>query len=307
MGQRIGVIVRPPGDPARVEELQRAIGALRAEGHAVSARMTFGRGDATRAARLAARRRFDVVVAAGGDGTINEVVNGLAREPYQPRLCVVPFGTANDFARGLGLPSDIGDALRIAVDGDVAGVDVARVNQRCFVNVSTGGFGADATRSAPAAVKRRFGPLAYLIAGAKRFVRFEPQQARFVADGRVVHDGDFIFFAVGNARLTGGGTVVTPRAEFGDGRLDAVVVCGASRLDFIAMLPDLRRGSHLESEGVLYLRAARFEVIANERIQVNADGEPLEDSSFRYRVMPRPIRLMVPRVESRESRVESRV
>lgn len=293
MSQRIALIVRPPGDEERVETLRRAVAALRAEGHVVVPRMTFGPGDATRSARAAARRRFDVVVAAGGDGTINEVVNGLAREEWQPRLGIVPFGTANDFARGLGLPSDIEAALRVAVSGQAVGVDVARVNGRCFVNVSTGGFGADATRAAPQSVKRRFGRLAYLVSGARRLIVFQLQQARFRADGRVVHDGDFVFFAVGNARLTGGGTRVTPRAEFGDGRLDVMIVCGVSRLDFLAMLPDLRRGSHMESPGVLYLRASRFEVESPSPVLVNADGEPLEGTSFRYRLMPRPINLMV--------------
>jgi diacylglycerol kinase (ATP) len=161
-------------------------------------------------------------------------------------------------------------------------VDVARVNRRCFINVSTGGFGADATRGASRMAKRRLGALAYLVHGARRLMDFEPSPARFVVDGEVVHDGPFIFFAVGNARWTGGGTRVTPRADHGDGKLDVVVVTGDSRLDFLTLLPDLRAGTHLESPDVRYLRASVFEVESAARIPVNADGETVAGRSFRY-------------------------
>jgi YegS/Rv2252/BmrU family lipid kinase len=173
-------------------------------------------------------------------------------------------------------------------------VDVAVVNRRCFVNVSTGGFGAEATEEAPPEAKRLLGPLAYLLTGAKKLVEFKPNRARFRADGAVVHDGDFVFFAVGNARLTGGGTKIAPRAEPGDGRLDVVLVGDVSRMDFLALLPDLRAGTHIESPNVLYLRARTIDVDAPEPFPVNADGEPLRARRYRYRLLERPLQVIVP-------------
>lgn len=293
-GRTLALIVRPPGDESKVRVLQDVVRDLRAEGYAVHPRMTFEAGDAKRFAAAAARRGADLILTAGGDGTINEVINGLARVERIPRLGIVPFGTANDFAAGLRLPEDPMHAVRVALDGRPLEVDIAQVNRRCFVNVSTGGFGAEATEAAPLEAKRLLGPLAYVLSGAKKFVQFQPGKARFRADREIVHDGDFVFFAVGNARLTGGGTRITPRAEFGDGKLDIVIVGGVSRMDFLALLPDLRAGTHLESPDVLYLRARRFEVESPEPIAVNADGEPMRARRFRYRLIDRTIRIMVP-------------
>lgn len=279
-----------------MKALQSVVRDLRAAGHRVVARVTFEGGDARRFATRATRAGFDLVLAAGGDGTINEVVNGLARAEHLPRLGIVPFGTANDFATSLGVPDDPAEAVRVALTGKVLEADIARVNARFFINVSTGGFGAQATEEAPLGVKRKFGPLAYVISGAKKLIEFQPWRARFSADGTVVHDGEFVFFAVGNSRLTGGGTRITPRAEFGDGKLDIVLVRGVSRMDFLSLLPDLRAGTHMESPDVLYLRAHRFELEASAEIPVNADGEPMRARRFRYRLMERPLRIMVPLV-----------
>jgi diacylglycerol kinase (ATP) len=294
MHRNIVLVVRPPADEARLEELRAAVRALRADGHRLRVRVTFEAGDARRFARGAALAGADVVVAAGGDGTINEVVNGLAAAETDTALAVLPFGTANDFARMLELPDELEASLRVAVDGVAVPIDVATVNRRCFVNVSTGGFGATASQAASRGIKRRLGRVAYLITGARRLVRFDFCSAAFVADGDVVHRGPFAFFAVGNARWTGGGTQVTPAADPGDGRLDVVIVTGQSRLDLLTLLPAIRSGSHLDDEHVLYVRAARLEVRTRDEIPVNADGERVAGRRFRYGLLDRRLPLMVP-------------
>ncbi|NIR61205.1 MAG: YegS/Rv2252/BmrU family lipid kinase, partial [Gammaproteobacteria bacterium] len=240
----------PRGEPERIEELRAVVRRLRAEGHEVTPRLTFEAGDAVHFAREAVRARVDLVIAVGGDGTVNEVVNGLGRARWQPRLGIVPIGTANDFAAGLGLPHAVPEAVRVAVAGRAVAVDVARVNRRLFVNVSTGGFGAEATEHTSLETKRLLGPLAYLVTGVREFVELHPTRGRFTVDGRPFYAGEFLLFAVGNARRTGGGSVLTPRAEFGDGKLDLMVVEAMPRLEFLALLPDLRAGTHLESPGV---------------------------------------------------------
>jgi YegS/Rv2252/BmrU family lipid kinase len=234
------------------------------------------------------------VLAAGGDGTINEVVNGITRCAWQPRLGVVPIGTANDFARTLGLPESVEEAAEVALEGRPVAVDVGEVNRRCFINVSSGGFGADATESAPQEAKRRLGKLAYLLTGAKQLVEMKPGCARFVGDEGEIFDGEFFFFAVGNARRTGGGQLVTPRAELGDCKLDVVIVPALPRLDFLALLPDLRAGTHLESADVLYVQTRKLEIQAAEPVRVNADGEALGARSFSYRILERPLSVMLP-------------
>lgn len=292
MKRSIAVVVRPPGDEARLEALRAAVEAVRSAGHRVGVRLTFEGGDARRFARSAARAGWDVVVAAGGDGTVNEVVNGLARVPGRTLMAVVPMGTANDFASALGVPEDLEAALRLAAEGPARAVDVARVNRRCFINVSTGGFGADTSQEASRALKKHLGGFAYVLSGVENMMKFEVHSARFSVGGEVVHDGEYIFFAVGNARQTGGGTPLTPLAEVGDGRLDIMLVHGMSRLQFMALLPDLRAGTHLDSPHVSYFRADRFDVEDAGDIVVNADGEHVAGESYHYDVLARPLHVV---------------
>jgi lipid kinase YegS len=289
-------LIAKPKNPSVIKELQRAVKWLRSQGHSVHPRLTFDKHDAVRYARLATRKRADLIIAAGGDGTVNEVVNGIARVETErtPRLAVIPLGTANDFAKGLQIPMTVQEATELAVQGNVADVDVAEVNERCFVNVSTGGFGPDITEEASSKSKARFGKLAYLFTAVKKLSDLQPMHARFELDSGVLYDGPFFFFAVGNARQTGGGTPVTPRADYSDAQLDVAVVTGEKKRDFISLLPDLRAGSHPDDPDVLYVKTRTLQVHASDDIAVNADGEPLKGSRFDYRILSRRIRVMRP-------------
>lgn len=294
MSQSLVVVVRPHASAEQMDALRDAVKMLRAAGHEVSARVTFEEGDGERFAREAADAGVDVVVAAGGDGTINEVVNGLGGALRRPRFAVVPLGTANDFAVGLGVPPETADAMRVAVEGRARRVDLPSVNDRYFINVSTGGFGAEATEQAAAESKRMLGAWAYVVTGARQFVDLKPVAGVFEADGRILSEGDFLLFAVGNARQTGGGSMLTPRAELDDGRLDLLVVRAVPRLDFLSMLPDLRAGTHLESPDIVYAQATSFVVATEATLSVNADGEPIRGTRFEYRLDPEPLMVMVP-------------
>jgi diacylglycerol kinase (ATP) len=300
---RIDLIINP-GSAEAVQRLRSEVVRLRKEGQRVEPRLTFERGDAWRFAREAAESGSELVIAAGGDGTINEVANGVHEvmtaaqprgggDPVAPRLGVIPLGTANDLARNLGIPLDLESAWAAALRGRSRRVNVGRVNERCFLNVSTGGFGAEATVAAPAGAKRALGTLAYLVEGIKRFAALEPSRARFVA-GEVLFEGAFLLFAVGNSRGTGGGTEITPRASVEDGLLDVCIVKEISRVDFLGLLPDLRAGDHLDHPAVIYRQLRELRVEAEAELQVNADGEPMRDRAFRYSLSPHSLRVMVP-------------
>lgn len=291
---RIIVIAKPAVEGGGPEGLEAVLAELRTRGHEVHSRLTNGRGAGELFARAAAHAGADLVLAVGGDGTINEVVNGLAPFERPPRLGIIPAGTANDFAHALELPMSVAEAAAVAVSGRATPMDVAQVNDRYFINVSTGGFGADATRTARSPLKRLLGPFAYVLSGARRLARFAPACAAFEVDGTALYEGPFAFFAVGNSWRTGGGTRVTPRAERGDGALDVVIVGNVSRFDLLTLLPDLRAGTHLESPDVLYLRARRLEVRGSEVLRVNADGEPVSAARLRYGVLERRLEVMTP-------------
>jgi diacylglycerol kinase (ATP) len=286
--------------PETVERIRTAVLALREDGHEVRPRLTFEAGDARRFAREAAVGGAGVVVAGGGDGTVNEVANGLhdhllagGEGAAAPKLAILPLGTANDLANTLGIPPEIEAAIMLAVAGVPTESNVGLVNGRCFLNVSTGGFGAEATGDAPVAAKRALGTLAYLIEGIKRFAALKPARARFRAD-RMLHDGPFLLFAVGNSSRTGGGTQLTPNARMSDDLLDVCIVKEISRVDFLGLLPDLRAGEHLDHPAVVYRQVSHLEVDSDVELHVNVDGEPMCERSFRYTLSPHRLTLLVP-------------
>lgn len=299
------MVINPPS-PEATEEIRGAVETLRAAGHAVAPRLTFEKNDGRRFAREAADGGCDLVIAAGGDGTIHEVANGIhdylaarahAGQPAgpedAPRLGIVPLGTGNDLAGALDVPADIHTAVAGAVVGRSVPVDVGLMNGEGFLNVSTGGIGAEATEETSDDVKRVLGPVAYFITGVKKFVSLEVSSARF-SDGELIHDGPFLIFAVGNSRRTGGGNWLTPRAELSDGLLDVVIVREMPRRDLLAILPELRAGRHLEHPAVIYRQVKSLTVESSEELSVNVDGEPLGGRTLRYEISPHQICLSLP-------------
>src|SRR5829696_5009761 len=207
-------------------DIRHLVNWVREKGHFVETLTTFNAGAAAAFAADAARRGVDVVAAAGGDGTINEVVNGL--DGYDVPLGIIPLGTANDFAKQVGIPADADHAMDVILQRKPRRLDTASLNGRRFLNVSTAGVGAQATAETPPEVKESLGPIAYAISGMRKLADFRPQHASFVGDG-FTYEGEFLMFAVGLTRSTGGGTMVTPMASTTDGLMDLCIIGGMSR------------------------------------------------------------------------------
>jgi lipid kinase YegS len=266
--------------------LREAVERARAQGHAVEARVTWERDDAVAFARECAARGVDAVVAVGGDGTVNEVLNGLDRSDVP--LGILPLGTANDFARQVGIPADPGPALELILGGTPTRVDTAELNGRRYLNVSTGGLGAEATADTPAEAKEALGFIAYAITGVRKLVELAPRRAYFAGPG-FEYRGEFLLFAVGNGRATGAGTALTPHASITDGLLDLCIVGGMPRGDFARLVLKLKRGEHVGEEGVQYVRLPEILIQSQGAISVNVDGEPSDAHRLEYRVRPRDL------------------
>jgi diacylglycerol kinase (ATP) len=267
-------------------DVRHLVSWVREKGHFVEPYATFEAGAAAAIASDAARRGVDVVVAAGGDGTVNEVVNGL--DGYDVPLGIVPLGTANDFARQVGIPADADHAMDVILQRKPRRLDTAALNGRRFLNVSTGGVGAEATAETPADVKESLGPVAYANSGMRKFAEFKSQYARFVGDG-FEYEGEFLMFAVGLTRSTGGGTMVTPMASAVDGLLDLCIVEGMSRGEFARTVLRVRRGEHVGYEGVRYVQLKWVTIDARDRISVNVDGEMSDSNHLTYRARSRDL------------------
>lgn len=268
--------------------LRHLVQWVRAKGHRVQPRITWEVGDGTEFAREGVAAGADVVVAVGGDGTVNEVLNGL--DGSDTALGIIPLGTANDFARQVGIPADTDHAMDVILQRPPTRIDTAEMNGRRFLNVSTGGVGAEATAETPADAKESLGPLAYAITGVRKLADLSPQRARFSGEG-FEHDGEFLLFAVGNARVTGGGTLFTPRARVRDGLLDLCIIPGMPVAEFTRLILRVKRGEHLSHEGVIYTQLPEIRITSPETLSVNVDGESSTARELVYRARPRDLQV----------------
>jgi len=292
------------GGRAEFPGLRNVVEWVRAKGHTVRARVTWEPGDGAVLAREAIEAGADTVIACGGDGTLNEVVNGL--EGTRVALGIIRAGTANDFARQVSIPDDPNAAMDIILRRKPVVIDTAAMNGRRFLNVSSGGIGAEATAETPADAKASLGPVAYFISGLRKLAGFEPRRALFEAPGlRLEHD--FLLFAVGNARATGGGTLVTPRASVRDGLLDVCIVGAMPRKEFAKLVLRVKRGEHLESEGVRYLQVPWFRITSAQPTTINLDGETSELRQAHYEARPRDLLVHLPRLPGHRRSVEREV
>jgi diacylglycerol kinase (ATP) len=270
------------GDEAgdRLAQMQRRLAAS----HTLDTVLTEAPGDAGRAAAESAARGDERLFVAGGDGTLNEAVNGVSSVPgalARLAIGIVPLGTGNDFATALGIPSEIEDALDVLLQDRVRPVDVGQVNDRTFVNVSAGGFLAEVSEAVDPGLKSVAGRLAYLVGGAKVLLRAEPFQVTLPGGKR-----NALLFAVCNAPMIGGGRLIAPDAIMDDGRLDVCVVQAMDLLAFVALLRRVADGTHIDDPGVEYFRVDRLQLQFDRPVAVNADGEPFEASRCDYQVHP---------------------
>jgi len=280
------------GKVAGNDDLRAAIAWQRALRHRIDVRVTWERGDARRFVSEAGQ--VDLLIAAGGDGTLNEVVHGLMdlSKVERPILGIVPLGTANDFANGCGIPRDPKTALSLCMKGEAVPIDVGKANDHWFINAASSGFGAEITATTSPELKRLLGPAAYTVMGAILAINLHHYQGKVILPGREI-TGSGPVAIVGNGRQTGGGIQVASRACIDDGLLDVLVV---RQISPTALLAAARELQQLPSDGeyISYWQTPWLEVHPEGAIPVNLDGEPLRFSKVRYEAVPRAIQLILP-------------
>lgn len=252
--------------------------------------LTSGPGDAEAAARRAVGDGCTMLFVGGGDGTLNEVLNGVVRENAlaSTTFGIIPLGTGNDFAKAVGLPLDFDQALATLLRNERVEVDVGRVNGRCFVNTSGAGFIAEVSEAVTPQMKTIAGRLAYLVGGAQALMEFEPvDMSLSTQPGSHAFDTKMYAFAACNSPMIGGGRLIAPHAMIDDGRLDFCVIEAMPALEFMALLRRVAKGEHVEDSRVRYFQAERASVRFAREILINTDGEILPAQTCEYDVLPK--------------------
>lgn len=276
---------------ARGEKSQRLRAFLDAKiGPDVTLAPTQYAGHAKTLAAQAADRGFDIVVAAGGDGTINEVVNGL--DPSHVLLGVLPLGTVNVFAEELGIPRKLEAAWNVLQECNVRTIDLgcaeAGGQRRLFVQLAGVGFDAQTVRTNNWELKKKIGMLSYLVAGAQ--VLWEPRRAVDVTPG-----GQGCIVLIGNGRLYGGKLALFPKAQMDDGKLDVCVFEQWNGLAVTRYLLGVLQGKHTQLPDVKYFQTDSFECRAHSTpVLYELDGEDAGEAPVRFSVLPRALRVIAP-------------
>lgn len=248
-------------------------------------------GDATRLAADAARAGQQIVLAGGGDGTLNEVVQALVGSATA--VGAVPLGTVNVWVRELGLSLDPAEATHQLLDGQVRRLDLGRVNGRYFLLMAGLGFDAVAVHAVEGTFKkRRFGPIAFVATGALEALRTRGHRLRLRADGRsfVTNAG---LVTVGNTRLWGGAVKITHHATAADGLLDVCIFPGRSLPTKLRHLFLVVIGRHDADPEVTYLQVRELLVASRPRIPIQVDGEPFGTTPARFEIVPGAVRMLV--------------
>jgi diacylglycerol kinase (ATP) len=259
---------------------------------------TEGPGDASEAAR---EWHEGLLIVAGGDGTINDAVNGLGKAgfPEGVTLGILPAGTGNDLAATLRIPDDPDEAEDVIRQGRVRTLDVARVRsegieERFFINVATGGLGAEISDANEGELKRRWGKLSYLRASLEVAKDFDVKELELYLDDEL-HRVRAVNVVVGNCRYAGGGWLAAPRANPEDGLLDVVIIEKLGLADLLQLAPaSMARADYLGKEGVFSARAKEIRVETQPPgLDFTVDGEVVGDEPARFSVVPGALKVIV--------------
>lgn len=276
----------------RLAEVQQALHAAGIEYESV---VSEDRGHAVELARRAALAGWELIAAAGGDGTINEVVNGLMLaegEGARSRLGIMPIGSGNDFAGALGIPLDLRQAAQRLARGQTHRVDLGRVNGRWFDNSVGIGFEATINIQAHRITWVRGQPQ-YFLAILRSLAHPPYPLVTIHRDGGDPLTKRILIISVGNSRRTGGGFLVTPDALPDDGLLDLCIADAIPRRQILRLLPKVIKGTHRGEPVVELTRIGRLVVESDDPLPVHADGEMLWEDAHRVEVAVEPARLDV--------------
>ena len=238
---------------------------------------------------------YRLLILGGGDGSVSSVVDFLAH--HHVVLGLLPLGTANDFARTLGIPSDIEGACQTIAAGKTVDVDLGLAGDNYFVNVASVGLGVEATRALSPWMKKSVGPLAYPAAAIKAFLTHEPFSAKLTfpdGDHEPVEHERLLQVAVGNGRFYGGGMVVAPESGIDDRNLDVYAIELGRHRDLIGVARYLKSGDFIRNESVTQYRTERVRLETDPELAVNIDGEVVTRTPQNFSVAHNALKVLVP-------------
>ncbi len=238
----------------------------------------------------------DLVIAVGGDGTVNEVIGGIIESHSDIPLAIIPGGTVNDFATYLGLPRSADAIVRMLKEKQTTKVDIGRINHQYFANVVAAGTFSDVSYRVPKSKKARYGPLAYYVEAATQIPELFKTSYQLVirADDKV-YEENALLFLISNTRNIAGFSILASLADVHDGYFDMMVIRKCELTDMIALSKDILLNKHLNSPFLSYIQARKITVEGSAAIPVDIDGEVGPSLPFTLENLHQALTLVVPK------------
>ncbi|MDF2673534.1 MAG: diacylglycerol kinase catalytic region [Clostridiales bacterium] len=247
--------------------------------------------DGTSISRWGAEKGFDRIVAVGGDGTVNDVLNGIVGT--SAALGVIPGGSGNDFIRSINKHKEIKKIINDNIYGKILKSDIGICNGKYFINVASSGFDAQVVMETEKAKKIFSGSLAYIAAVIKTIFMYKGRKVNIKIDDYILTENTLLV-AVANGKYYGGGMLPAPRAELDDGYFDVCHIKQVPKAKMLLLFPRFIKGKHESIKEVSVFKGKKIVIDSNEELPVNLDGETFYSSQINFEILPKGINIIVP-------------
>lgn len=281
--------------------LKKIFKYLKENGFNFEVSYTSHHGEAVELAQKAADNGAELIVSVGGDGTVNEIVNGIMKSKNDPPLGIIPLGWANDFIKSTNIPSDIIEACKILIKGKTKKIDIGVINNQIyFANICGIGFDAEVALLANQIKSKHpnlriLSAFVYVFATVKKLLSpFGYHNVKIKFDEQEIHS-KILFIAVGNGKFYGGRFKITPEAILDDGLLEVCLVEEMGRFKYLSIIPKAFKGTHSSVKGINFYRAKEVIIQSSETILAQVSGEVIEgQKEFTITLLPKSLKLIVP-------------
>lgn len=291
------IILNPSSGKEKAEEYkEQIVEVLKKDYGQVTVEYTKEGGDATKFASRACEEDFNLVVSMGGDGTVSEVINGLAPHKTRPIYGILPLGTVNDLSQALEIPQNVDEAIKMMGNGRIRKIDIGKINDQYFGNVVAVGRVPEAIHEVTVEEKSKLGSLAYYIKGMKRILEKETFNVKLSFNDDE-WEGEIAAIIMGLTKSLGTLDKIFPKAKVDDGVLHVIVVRDLSLIETLKLTPSLLTENLEDSENITYMTLAKIKVeaLGEKEYSSDIDGDKGPDLPIEVQVLPSYLEVMVPR------------
>ncbi len=293
--KRVKIIVNPSSGRQNVESrIDLLAKLLLDDGYIVGKFFTQEKDDAFHETIKTCKGDWDMIVACGGDGTVNEVAAGIANSERKIPVAVLSSGTVNDFATYMKIPTKIVDFFDMIKRENIIDIDLGKINDKYFVNVAAGGLLTSVGYQVPAEAKAVLGRMAYYFVGLRELIveGIEPIRVRFESE-EYSKEEDILMFLISNSASIGGFTKIAPDAEVVDNLLDVIIIKDSDIVEIANIFFNLLRGEHINHPNVSYFKTKSIRVESKEDLLMDIDGEYGGKLPATFQVVPKGMKIFI--------------